>query len=863
VGINRDKVLSAAQKHTRKGNWDKAIREYERLVDDDPTDVRSKLKIGDLYVKANDFENALVAYQEVAYFYAKDDFYEKAAAVYKQALRIAPETPTLHRDLGEAYFRLGRLKDSVRSFHRAQKLYKAVGNDNEQRVILERMTQIDPQDVGLKVQLAERYEKDGFRADAIKLFREAAEVLYEEGRKDEYLQVGERIVYLEPDEHDVRKDIIRIHIERADDRRALKHLQAAFRKTPKDVQILEMLAKTFARVGNPEKAVLVFQELANAFEAVGQFERQKNAYRQILDIDPENEVARKALADELDNSANLVQRDTGTIDEPKTQDALDGIEFLDDPDDALDGVEFLDEDDDFDKPEPIAASKGNDFLRFAEETVAGVDADLSRLDSNPASSLADKHTEVSDITDQLVELVPDSPTEESVVEVSDDEIGSFLTEIDVFLKYGLFDRAESTITRILELAPENLRAREQMRRFLELTGEREAAAGQLIQMARITKDNPSRASGYLRRALETTDHPDRVQQFAKTLGIPLEPEDDIMELEADFLDEVSEGISEASEVFEPIEEAEPGAHTVDLVPEPVGGLSGESAVEDDEFDAFADVDDIAGALIDEMEAAESTGSAVGEEEFDIDLSDVELVEVDDVAMDVGAVDVIAPVNVDDDLEIADFDDADFDDADFDDFDDIEDIGGVDGDVMDLDVDDVDFDDSELDALQDAIDDADFEFSFTEGEADEMFDELFGGSSLDMDSDLDGTAEEISEGVNPFGARSLSGKFDGELSEMSEYAEGSVMTSNLELGSTYRDMGLWAEALDEFKQALDDPEAQHAASFNVALCEIELGDLEAGAERLRELSNNGAAPGPIRAAANAKLDELSQREIAGA
>lgn len=917
MGINRDKVLASAQKQVRKGNWEKAIRDYESLVEDDPSDVRSLLKVGDLHVKANNFEDALVAYQQVAYHYAKDDFYEKAAAVYKQALRIAPENPSLHRDLGEAYFRLGRLKDSIRSFHRAQKLYKAAGNDAEQRTILERMTQIDPADVGLKVQLAERYEKDGFRDDAVSLLNEAAETLYEEGRNDEFLQVGERIVYLDPEAHGTRKDVIRIYIDRGDDRRALKHLQSAFRKTPKDVQILEMLAKTFGRVGNPDKAVLVYQELANAYHAIGQDGRAKTAYRAILEIDPDNDVARANLPDELRETAGGLERDTGVLDQPETQDALDGVEFLDDDlADELSGVEFLDDDEE-------AGSRGNDFMKFAEETVAGVDASIARIDEDPGTGLSDRQTEVSDITDQ-VELVADSPTEESVVEVVDDEIGSLLTEIDVFLKYGLFDRAENTITRIIELAPNNLRAREQMRRFFELTGEREAAAGQLIQMARIAKDNPTRASGYLRRALETTEHPERVEEFAQRLGLSFEADEEIAELGNGFLDEVSEGISEASEVFiEDPSVEEPGAHTVDLEPElGDGGLSGESAVEDDEYEDLGDlaeIDDLAGAIIDEMEAAEAIDTdeldigideAAGVAEPDEDgeelsIDDVEIVveadepdaeideeiDEDEIALDmadveemelglddVDGVDLSDAVDIDDDFDMSDFDDAgaievaEMDDLDMSAFDGLDDDVEIDdldldGEVMDLDVDDVDFDDSELDALQDAIDDADFEFSFTEGEADEMFDELFGGSSLDMGSDFD-VVEEVEEeqgtdSFNPFGDRSLSSKFQAELSEMTEFSEGGVINSNLELGGTYRDMGLWEEALDEFKQALDDPDVEHAASFNVAVCQAELGEMDEAMERLRALTETGRVPGPIRAAASAKLEELAERQAAGA
>ena len=48
---DRTKVLEAAQKHLAKGNYDKAIGEFRKIVETDPSDVRTWLKIGDLYTR--------------------------------------------------------------------------------------------------------------------------------------------------------------------------------------------------------------------------------------------------------------------------------------------------------------------------------------------------------------------------------------------------------------------------------------------------------------------------------------------------------------------------------------------------------------------------------------------------------------------------------------------------------------------------------------------------------------------------------------------------------------------------------------------------------------------------------------------
>ena len=63
MAIDRKKTRDRAQKQLRKGNWERALQHYEDLVDDDPSDVRSRLKIADLYSRLDQTEKAVAAYE--------------------------------------------------------------------------------------------------------------------------------------------------------------------------------------------------------------------------------------------------------------------------------------------------------------------------------------------------------------------------------------------------------------------------------------------------------------------------------------------------------------------------------------------------------------------------------------------------------------------------------------------------------------------------------------------------------------------------------------------------------------------------------------------------------------------------------
>ena len=66
MAINRDKVEAQAIKLLQQGKLDKAIVELKKIVEHDPTDVRTLLKMGDTYVKLGAKKESIDAILEMA-----------------------------------------------------------------------------------------------------------------------------------------------------------------------------------------------------------------------------------------------------------------------------------------------------------------------------------------------------------------------------------------------------------------------------------------------------------------------------------------------------------------------------------------------------------------------------------------------------------------------------------------------------------------------------------------------------------------------------------------------------------------------------------------------------------------------------
>ncbi len=66
MAVDKNKIIAEATKLVQKGAFDKAIKTYERILAEDPKDVRVLLKVGELYQKKGDDRLAAEAFKKVA-----------------------------------------------------------------------------------------------------------------------------------------------------------------------------------------------------------------------------------------------------------------------------------------------------------------------------------------------------------------------------------------------------------------------------------------------------------------------------------------------------------------------------------------------------------------------------------------------------------------------------------------------------------------------------------------------------------------------------------------------------------------------------------------------------------------------------
>ena len=295
MAVNRNKVLEAARKHQARGQYDKAIAQYQKLVDTDKRDVRSLLKIGDLQVRKGDRGAAIETYQTVADHYAQQGFFLKAIAVYKQILKLDPSRLDAQVQLGDMYSHLQLISDAMSVYEDASNNFMRAGDSEQALQMLGKMVQLDPEHIPVRIKYAEALSRAGATQQAAAEFEHGAKLLKGQGRLDDYLKVAERLLYHRSNDVLVAKELAETYIARRDPKRALAKLQLCFKADPRDVSTLSLLAEAFLMLSQTEKTISVYREIARIHREANRPQQRMSALHRILELDPNDKEARAAL----------------------------------------------------------------------------------------------------------------------------------------------------------------------------------------------------------------------------------------------------------------------------------------------------------------------------------------------------------------------------------------------------------------------------------------------------------------------------------------------------------------------------------------------------------------------------------------
>ncbi|WP_305041791.1 tetratricopeptide repeat protein [Geoalkalibacter sp.] len=259
-------MIASAQKNLLKGQVAKAIKDYQRVVELDPKDIRNRQKLADLFVRAKMPKEAQEHYEAVARYFSENGFFLKAIAVYKQMQRIDPARIDLYHRLAELNARQGLIGNSLAEYKSLVNHYEKQGLLPEAVNILRKMKEVDPENLNIRVKIAETYARAGMQDKGQAEFRDILKALKTKRDPAKILKLHEIFQPLFPDDMDIRIGHARALIDAGD--------------AAKGVERLKKLHA--AQAANPE----LLRHLAAGFQRLGDFESERAACESLLKLNP-------------------------------------------------------------------------------------------------------------------------------------------------------------------------------------------------------------------------------------------------------------------------------------------------------------------------------------------------------------------------------------------------------------------------------------------------------------------------------------------------------------------------------------------------------------------------------------------------
>src|SRR3989338_938709 len=286
--LNKDKILDAAKDFITEGKFDKAVREYEKLLQADPKDMRIKLRIAELFAKIRQIPEAIKAYREVAESYAHDGFYLKAVTVYKNILRLNPSLLDVNQALAALYEKMGLNQDAVHQYEILAQAFEQKNRFDEALKVRQKLVELAPSEGTHRTRLAEAYQRDEKKEEAIEQYELLAKK-YKEQKKEPHrlIELYERILPSRPQNKEMLTHLVDLYYQKKDYKAALKWLEQFKQVTSADTHLLGLQAEMYAVLNQLDTARGKYQELAELYMQQGENQKALNAYGEILTLLPE------------------------------------------------------------------------------------------------------------------------------------------------------------------------------------------------------------------------------------------------------------------------------------------------------------------------------------------------------------------------------------------------------------------------------------------------------------------------------------------------------------------------------------------------------------------------------------------------
>lgn len=262
MALDKNKIKANVTKLVSQKKYQEAIREQIKLVEDNPKDIPTLQQLGNIYLMANQKENAVPLFIKIAELYHKTGFTPKALASIKIALREAPDNTQAQELYATFAEQTGLQRDAIDAYEKLVGTYSMMGQLDKAESILAKLLELNPDNVRYQLQHGDLLTRLNRKEDAIPSYLKAAENFVAQGKIKESAKIFTSVLQIDPKKISSLENAVKSLLNQNEAQKALELLDlvAGGREVPPIIN--ELRADILIKLQDFDRAEAILRKVA-------------------------------------------------------------------------------------------------------------------------------------------------------------------------------------------------------------------------------------------------------------------------------------------------------------------------------------------------------------------------------------------------------------------------------------------------------------------------------------------------------------------------------------------------------------------------------------------------------------------------
>ncbi len=254
--------MTLARVYGRVGKQEQMQAVLRQVKQQTPYQDEVSSTLAEISARRGDVNNALDEYTDLVQHYRSKRQGDNALSVLNEMVRLAPQDPRAHADLGDIYINRGMLEEGIAELR----------------------------------MLADIYLRDNQLEQASEALRRIGNIYGEMGNADDAFMNLRRAVELDPTNMDLLREVVGYCYQLGRPKESTEYQEKIARHYFETNQVKEAVAALQQLIALDRSNLDAYDMLGQTYQAVGEYEQASRVYKNLAKLSPGSSIARERLA---------------------------------------------------------------------------------------------------------------------------------------------------------------------------------------------------------------------------------------------------------------------------------------------------------------------------------------------------------------------------------------------------------------------------------------------------------------------------------------------------------------------------------------------------------------------------------------